>query len=315
MPDPVLFLEAMAAAAFTAAVLVLLCGWPWRAPNPARTHIGFVLGVGLGFFVGSWLLGVRPNWPPREDQDRLLFILVPAVVGMEILGAFRGPISWLAVVLRLVCVVGAVRLLLHGSVYLTEPPGPGSLGWTESETWQILGGLAVALALVWIVLSYLAKGSTGRAVPLAMALTCAGAAVTIMLSGYATGGQMGLPLAAALAGAWVASWALSGHPSTQGAIGVAVVGLFALLVMGRFFGELITANAVLLFFAPLLCGVPELPPRLRGLGKVILVAIPVAIAIMAAQGMLVPNSARTASTSDPSSAAASAYDDYIKSGK
>ena len=57
--DPILFLEAAAAAAITAAVVLLLCAWPWRSPRPARTSVGAVLGVALGFYLGCWFLGVR----------------------------------------------------------------------------------------------------------------------------------------------------------------------------------------------------------------------------------------------------------------
>ena len=38
-----------------------------------------------------------------------------------------------------------------------------------------------------------------------------------------------------------------------------MVGLFSLLVIGHFFGELTTAHAILLLFAPLLGWLPELP--------------------------------------------------------
>ena len=63
------------------------------------------------------------------------------------------------------------------------------------------------------------------------------------------------------------------------AIGVAIVGLASLLIIGRFFGELRTEHAVLLFVAPLLAWVPELsrlrrmPAWVRGLTRVLLVTV------------------------------------------
>jgi len=78
----------------------------------------------------------------------------------------------------------------------------------------------------------------GRSVPAAVAVASGGAGVTVMLSGYATGGQLGLPLAAA-----VAAFAVVGGRHARGAVGVAVVGLFGLLVVGGLFAGLTTQNA------------------------------------------------------------------------
>src|SRR5262249_10274173 len=128
----------------------------------------------------------------------------------------------------------------------------------------------------------------------------------IMLSGYATGGQLALPLAAALVGATVASWALSGPTDVTGPLGLGVVGLFALLVIGRFFGQLTTGHAALLFAAPLLCWLPELPsirrlrPWLRGLAQVVLVAVPVAVAGAQAQQKFAEASRPSPDSKEPS---------------
>jgi hypothetical protein len=109
-----------------------------------------------------------------------------------------------------------------------------------------------------------------------------------MLSGYASGGLLGLPLAAALIGALLASRWRSDAADLEGLLGLGVVGLFALLVAGRFFGALSSANAIVLFLAPLLCWLPELPPlrwlglRLRGCARVVLTAVPVAIVVLLA---------------------------------
>ena len=70
---------------------------------------------------------------------------------------------------------------------------------------------------------------------------------------------MGLPLAAALTAVVIASLALAGPADMRGVLGLGVVGLFALLIVGRFFGQVSTLNAALLFFAPLLGWLPELP--------------------------------------------------------
>src|SRR5262249_21175137 len=135
MPDRVLILQAMAGAALAAAALLLLAGWPWRAPRPWRTSVGGVLGVGLGVYLGFWWVGRQAHWPPREDQDRLVFLLFPAAVGVELVGAFPGRLRWLAWALRLAVAAGAGWVLLYNSSYITDLAGPGSREWTPAQTW------------------------------------------------------------------------------------------------------------------------------------------------------------------------------------
>ena len=68
--------------------------------------------------------------------------------------------------------------------------------------------------------------------------------------------------------------------------GVGVVGLFALLVVGRLFADLTTLNAALLFAAPLLGWLPELLPARRGVRVALrlgLAAVPVVVALVLAQ--------------------------------
>src|SRR5437763_601168 len=74
-------------AAVSAALLLLLFGWPWGAPRTRKTAVGAVLSIGVGLLAGCWWLGVRPHWPPLEDQDRLLLVLFPAVIVVELVAA------------------------------------------------------------------------------------------------------------------------------------------------------------------------------------------------------------------------------------
>ena len=174
-------------------------------------------------------------------------------------------------------VAGGARVLLHGTSYITDVTGPGTSEWSPSLAWLIFGGLAALEATVWALLSLLARRAPGPSLPICLAVASAGAAVTVMLSGYATGGQVGLPLAAALMGATAAALVLTRASRATGPLGVPIVGLFSLLVIGRFFGELTSVHAILFFCAPLLGWLPELPylRRLpswaRGLARVILV--------------------------------------------
>jgi hypothetical protein len=70
---------------------------------------------------------------------------------------------------------------------------------------------------------------------------------------------MGFPLAAALAGAWAAGLVVPEKPGSQATVGIGLGGLYSLVVIGRFFAQLTTVHALLLFFAPLLCVAFELP--------------------------------------------------------
>src|SRR5438445_556558 len=128
----------------------------------------------------------------------------------------------------------------------------------------------------------LARRANGFVMAAVLACVCGGAGVTLMLSSYATGGQLGLPLAAVLAGAAMVTLASAGLRGTGSWVGPAVVGLFSLLLIGHFFGELTATHAAVLFAAPLLAWLPELPyarralPWLKELARIVLVAALVA---------------------------------------
>ncbi|MDB5311819.1 MAG: hypothetical protein JWO38_6021 [Gemmataceae bacterium] len=315
MPDPVLILQAFALAAGLGAVAAILTCRPRSQPHQRLASAGGAVGVGAGLLAGAWALHLAPHYPPGEDQDRFLLVLLPAAVLVEAAAVFVGRAAW---AIRAVVAAGAAPVLLHGSIYLTDVAGPGTREWPPALALQILVGLAVSLFAGWVVLSRLAGRVPGAAVPLALALVCAGAGVVIMLSGYATGGQFGFPLAGGLVGVAVVA-ALAGRASPRGAVGVGVVGLFALLVTSRFFAGLTTTNATLLFAAPVLAWIPELPwvrrlgPRARGCLRVVLVAVPVVIALSLAREKFAADSVRPSET-QPGSPEPS-LQDYLDFGK
>ena len=162
MPDPVLIVTAMGVAARGCGRVLLICGWPWRAARPSWVDAGWVLGVGAGFFVGCWVLGIRPHWPPREDLDRLLALVLPAVVVVELLAACPqgtalarsgrcGWPSWRA----------APGSCCTGPATSPTSPGQGRANGRQSLAWLILGGLAVARAAVWALLAHPGSPGTG----------------------------------------------------------------------------------------------------------------------------------------------------------
>jgi hypothetical protein len=273
MPDPFVMAEA-AATALVVAALVL-------AARSADAR--WVAGLGAAYYLGCGVLEIRPRWPVREDLDRLLVLVIPAVLLVELLGAIPRLPRWLIWALRVVVAGLGARVLLHGSMYLAGPAGPGSSAWTAPQAWLILGSIAAAEAAAWMLLVALARRSPGASLPIALALVVGGASMVNMLSAYLAGGQAGLSLSAALLGASIVALVMPDASRSIAPVGVAVVGLSSLLVIGHFFGELRTDHAVLLFAAPLLAWIPELPrlrrlpPWGRGLLRVLLVGIVVSV--------------------------------------
>src|SRR5262249_20166311 len=157
-----------------------------------RRALGEVLGVAAAIYLGAWLLGWSPRWPPSNQENRFFLILLPVVILVEIAGAFPKFPQSLIWALRLVIAIGAARVLLHGSVHLkgTEPPT-----WTALEAVQWLAGLALALRAVWLLLS-----GGNRRVPVpgaALMLGLTAVAATALLAqyyAYLNGSMIGLPL-------------------------------------------------------------------------------------------------------------------------
>jgi hypothetical protein len=316
MPDQILMIKATAVAGGLAAALLLALTWPRPRASAVRVGVAWVLAIAVAFVAGAWMLGYRPSWPIAQDRDRLLLILLPAAVVIELLGSLRPACGrwgraahW---VLRLALAGTAGRILLYHTSYLTDLSGPGTRLWSRTDSWLWLKGMAAALLVDWVALTALAHraksggsgasggsgGSGGRVIPLALALAIAGSALTIMLSGSLTTGQPALALAAALVGATIASLLLPAAVATTASLGVALVIWFGLLVSGRFFAELTMARAATLFFAPLLCWLPELLPAVRrrrpwvrAATCLLLVAIPIAIVVFQAQRQFAKDSA------------------------
>lgn len=290
MPDPLLYLAAMAAAAGAGlAVLLALQWWAGAAriqdksgPNRANRWQA-VVGIAAGLAAGYCVLRLRVSWPPVNGLDRLLTIVLPAAVIIEFLAALPKTPPWLAWSMRMTLVALLGRVVLHGSVYLSG-------GWTWWQAAGVLAACAAATAAVWILLLWLAERSPpGASISIALAMTLFSAGGALLLAGYVSGGAASLPLAATLVGT-AAAWQLSASRCNgQAAIGIGVVGLSGLLMIGNFYGGLSTGVALVLLSTPLLCWTTELP-QLRGRGRwfvgslrLLLVAIPLAVILALAK--------------------------------
>jgi hypothetical protein len=285
MPDPVLFIKAMAAsAAVSAAVALALIAWS-KPAGAARVNTAAILAITLGLLVGYRVLGLLPGWPPTVALDRFFIVVLPSALGIELVAGFQHIPKWAAWLLRITLAGATPQILLHGSTYLTDPAGETNIG--QSFAYMGLGG--GLLAVVWGLMAWLSRRSPGISLPLVISETALLSGVGVMLSGYTSGGEAALPLAASLAAVAGVLWLFSKPEACVGTVGIGVVGLFGVLVLGRFFGELSTGRALAVFVAPLLCWLTELPwlrkrkPWKIGVMRIALAAIPLLIVVALAK--------------------------------
>jgi hypothetical protein len=211
---------------------------------------------------------------------------MPLALGVEFVatsGRVPRSLAWL---LRLTLAAAMGRILLHHSVYLSgrEPQ------WSAVHAALMLTLCSGLIALVWVSLAALSgRSHAGISIPLALALTIQTAGICIMVAGYLQGGAAAFPLSAAAVGTAGSLWLIMPRPNADAPISISVVGLASLLLIGRFFGGLSTEVALLLLLSPLLCWVTELlplrsqPAWLVGVGRLLLVAIPLTVLLVQAK--------------------------------
>jgi hypothetical protein len=276
MPDPISYLKASIAALIASAMIVLAFRLILRTSVHSIAAVICVLAVGVGVATGYDVLQFSWTWPPASALNRFLMIVLPAAVIVELLAAVIGRDETVnsaarrhgylsAPGLRLALYASAGRILLHDSVYLGEVGSGNPDAWTSAQSVATLGGGFAGLTAVWSVLCRLSERSAAGSitVSLAIAIQCTG--LTTMMAGYIKGGAAAFPLTAALVGTALASpLLLKGNGASdkkylQGAISIGVVGLFSLLCIGHYFGQLTSLRAIVLFLTPLLCWTSELP--------------------------------------------------------
>jgi hypothetical protein len=255
-------------------------------PAPQAAGVACSAGMAAGLAAGSYLLGLPLKWPPTSGLGRLLTIVLPATVCVELLSAFPSIPRWLAWCGRLAIALSAGRILLDGSVYLSGDHREWSQ-WQAALVLLCSGGL---LALTWALLVGLVQRRDGPSIVAALAEAVCCASLVILMSGYLAGGKAALPVVGAVAGCLaVGSVRSLVARQWEGVVGVALVALFGLLYVGRFFGQLSTATALVVFLAPVLCWTSELgllrcqPLWKLRLLRLALVAVPLAVIILLAK--------------------------------
>ena len=291
MPDPLLYLKAMGAAAIASAMFVLAMGRVRPSASTTWLNSACVLGIGLGLALGCDVLSLRLAWPPVNGLDRFFTIVVPAVLSIELIAGFQRVPPWAAWLLRMSLAAVVPRILLHGSVYLS---GSGN-DWTQWQAGTALTVCSAWLAASWGLLSWLSQRSPGVSIPFALHLSTLCAGLCVMMGGYIKGGAAAVPLAATLAATAIGARLITkrtGASANFGALailGIGVVGLFGLLFIGLFFGRISTGSALTMLLAPLLCWTTETPllrhrkPWLVGSLRLALVAIPLMVVLALAK--------------------------------
>lgn len=284
-PDPILFAKGVIATAVASAVFVLAAGWDRKAPSAARINVAGILASALAMALGCHVLAILPRWPAANVLDRYLLFVLPAAALVELIAAVPRVPRWLAWTVRLALAAAIGPVLLYKSSYLEG----SAENWSVRDVWIALAAGAVLLLLVWGLLARLSKRTPGISLSFAVAETALAGGLVVMLSAYPTGGATAVPLAAALVGAVAASCLLTECPAPGGSLGFTLAGLYGVLMMGRFFGALSTERAVVVFLAPLLCWITELPALRRrpswqvAVLRLVIVAIPLAIVLVLAQ--------------------------------
>ena len=283
MPDPALYTAVLLGATISSLLLIvvgrrLLVGSVHRgataASQAAAVPRGLVIGAMLiGLVVGfGWLKGV-PRWPPRQAFDRLLIYIFPLLILLELFVARAqqarrlwqlrtGPYSIRGVmhgVIALLIPVLAIRILLHGSIYLHQLTLAQSI---------LYFSLMLLVSIIWLVLAWvldelaaddLVSSNTGIGLALIAALLACSA--TMMLTGYVTGGAAAMPFVGVILGAMMGvPAALGRRPDVEvmrALVSVGFTGLMMLVLLGWLFGGLSTWQSVVLLFSPGLLALPR----------------------------------------------------------
>ena len=168
---------------------------------------------------------------------------------------------WIAWTLRIAVATAAAPILLYNSSYIADldGAGPHSAEWNRAETALALVLSATMLAGVWGLLAVLQARTSNRALSPVLVFTALASGATVMLCGYFRGGQFALPIAGAVAGATLASYALPKQSEENPCLGVGLLSIFTVIFIGRFYGSLPTSPAIGLLFAPLLLWIAEIP--------------------------------------------------------
>lgn len=251
---------------------VLQFSWTWPPANALNRFLMIVLPATVLVELLAAISG-RARLFPCRDQQLGRSLALPSGdahgehVSVRILA--KSPTgksgSLCAHGLRLTLYASVGRILLHDSVYLGGVGSDNPDAWSFGQTLAAFGGGFLGLIAVWSLLCRLSDRSAAGSITLCLAMTILCTGLATMMAAYIKGGAAAIPLAAALAGTSLASPLLAQdfdvkvETYLRATIGIGVIGLFSLLCIGHYFGQLTGLCAIVLFLTPLLCWISELP--------------------------------------------------------
>ncbi len=280
--------QALVFCSLISGAVVCSLGWPARQflPHLRTVNLGYALGVGIAVMFGMWWLGMSFSWPPKNHEQRVVELILPAVVMVELIIAatqLRKSMAWALRVLMASAVPG---VLLEGHQLLQRNnPDLRILNirtWNLAEQYVWLTSFALLLTFLWWSLVLLVRRRGSRAVLLALAIATSSGIWASYLAGYALNYRIGLPLVASLLSVWFVSWLFSDGKAGEPAVGIGVVGLFCVLMGAVFYTDVHEmsglAYALPVLLSPLALWVSELPwltkkPR-WGQALLVLVIVP-----------------------------------------
>ena len=323
MPDPSEYLKAVLAAVVTCSLLMLAFRIPRWKRHTDISETFSILAMTCGLVMGYGVLKFSWTWPPSNGLDRFLTIVLPAACVLEFLAAsvagrrnaptnskdspvhfeagdvrhpgfFLRSLRTFVFVARLLLFSLAGRILLHDSVYLTAINHSSRDALLIEHMSGILVAGALGLIIMWLALTRISQRSESSSIAFSISLSILCAGCTTMMAGYIKGGSAALPLAAALVATALSARLVNGPTGSgminfSGIIGIGLTGLFSLLWIGRFFGQLTTTSAIVIFLAPLQCWITEAPvirrrtPMQKVVIRIVAVAIPLAIIMVQAK--------------------------------
>ncbi|EMI17318.1 membrane protein, partial [Rhodopirellula maiorica SM1] len=166
MPEPLLFAKAFTIAMVASAFFVLAIT-KLRAVSATTLNLICVAAIAIGLGIGFWQIQLHWAWPAASALDRFLTIILPAVLIIELISTHRRVPVGMKWGMRLCLAMAAPRILIHQSVYLTDPD--------DGKLWQTNLSLLLCVGLiigVWLSLDRLSRRIRDTvSIPLALCMS------------------------------------------------------------------------------------------------------------------------------------------------
>ena len=282
MIHPSWFLLGLALPAAICAATVFATGWVFGKRGWVTAGLGWALGIAAGFASGYHAVDGWPPVPPTESQHWLVMVVLPVLVLAASFGPFPSTRLGARMIIRFFqFMLAAVipPLLLQSAL---------KYDWSGRQATVWLANLGCGIIILWLLLDQLKQRCPGRWVLILLTMIAGGTGVVLMMSGSQSLAQMGLSLAAVLAGGWAVSWIVPRATVTPATTGVVIVLLAGLWINGYYYASMTAVNTILLAVSPLAAWIGELPPvaKLQGWRsaaiRITAAAVPVVTAIVLA---------------------------------